>query len=458
MRAEAHINLSAYYLIPLVVLVIFWIFEGDLLLNQSKTGSMDLLKVVLNWKNLFAIIICIGMASSNIYYAFFSCFFLLVAGICATVSRKKWVPLLNSFILIGVIGLCIFALNIPTLIYYLENGMSSYLTEIRSPQQSEIYGLKIIQLLLPIQGHRIPLFGYIADRYASTAPLVNENAFSALGIIGSIGFIILLIWIFIRLFNKCSISHSETLIKLNQISALNLATVLLATIGGFGTIFAYLILQQLRCYNRLSIFIAFFSITAVMLLIDLLIKKYSYSKIIKWIIYGCITAILFFGIFDQTSATNANWVPNYKNTKEAFLLDERFINNIETKFPDDTMIFQLPYAAFIRPMEATPVKMQVYDHFRAYLHSKTIHWSYGAWTGRDGDLWQKDITNKPMKDMIKGLSLAGFNGIYVDSLGYKDNGKEVISAISSILNETPLVSDNKRLYFFDMTRYNLNLR
>lgn len=70
----------------------------------------------------------------------------------------------------------------------------------------------------------------------------------------------------------------------------------------------------------------------------------------------------------------------------------------------------------------------------------------------------KQYHKKPMEEMIQGLSSAGFDGIYVDSCGYEDNGKDVLSSISSILNETPLISDDGRLYFFDMTQYNLHLK
>jgi phosphoglycerol transferase len=300
------------------------------------------------------------------------------------------------------------------------------------------------------------LFAEIADKYAKDFLSVYQASSAALGIIGSIGFIILIIWVFLNLFNKHSIRRNETATRIDQISALNLSALLLGTMGGLGTIVAFFILPQIRGYGRISVFIAFFSITAFMLLVDLLIQRYSFSKIRKWTIYGCTVIILFFGIYDQTSATTYYFVPTYKDTKEQFLNDKRFVNNIETIFPDDTMVFQLPYEFF---PEAPPTfRMNGYDHIRAYLHSKIIHWSYGANKGRDGDLFQKSVAQKPTADMIQDLSLAGFNGIYLDSYGYKDSGKEIISSISALLNQTPLVSDNKRLYYFDMAPYNSRLK
>ena len=452
LRGESHLVLSSYFLIPLIVLVIFWIFDDDFLLSQFQKGSQTLISSLLDAKTIISILICIGIALEFIYYPFFSCFFLLIAGFCAAISRKTWSPLLNAGLLIGIIVLCIFITNIPTFLFQHDNGKNMEVA-IRGPAESEIYGLKIIQLLLPIPGHRIPILTNITNMYLSTTPLPSEGANPVLGIIGSIGFIILILWIFHKIFTKKSTNDNESLKKINQLSVLNLSALLLATVGGFGTIFAYFIFPQIRCYNRISIFIAFFCITTIVLLLDLLLQKNSQTKLKKGAIVGCIVFILLFGIYDQTTE---HMFSDYKNTKNMFLNDAQNINNIETTFPNDTMIFQLPYVPF---PENPPVNNMVdYDHLRAYLHSKNIHWSYGAMKGREGDLWQRDIIGKPVKEMIDELSFTGFNGIYVDSYGYTDKGSEMISSLSSILQTTPIVSNGERYYFFDMTKYNDQLK
>ena len=451
LRGEGHLVLSSYFLIPLIVLVLFWIFDDDFLFSNFKKGSQNLIPSLLNKKTLISIFICIGIALEFVYYPFFSCFFLLIAGFYATLSRKKWSPLLNAGVLIGIIVLCILLSNLPTTVYQQVNGKNMEVA-IRSPAESEYFGLKIIQLLLPVPGHRIEPFSQFSFYYGSTAPLMNENS-EALGIIGAIGFLILIFWIFYQMFNKKSSIENETFNKITQISALNLSAILLATIGGFSSIIAYSAFSQLRAYNRISIFIAFFCIMTIVLLLDFILQKYSSSKTKKWAVIGFIVILLFFGLYDQTTE---KFVPDYKNTKTTFLSDQQFIRNIEETFPNDTLVFQLPYVPF---PENPPVNQMVdYDHFRAYLHSKNIHWSYGAMKGREGDFWQKEITSKSLSDMVNNLSFAGFDGLYVDSYGYADKGSETISSLTSILQTTPLVSDNKRLYFFDMTKYNNQLK
>jgi phosphoglycerol transferase len=441
--------LSSYFLIPLVVLIIFWIFEGDFLLdgvkNELKKGSIV---TFFNKKTLISLLVCIGIASAFVYYPFFSCFFIFIAGVCTTISNKKLIPLFNACLLIGIIVLFLFAFNLPSSFYQLQNGKNPEVA-IRYPAESEIYGLKVVQLLIPLTDHRISVFAKLSRTYASTSSLVNENSFATLGLIGGIGFIILLLSIFYQLFTKSILDDNEILKKIKYLSVLNLSAVLLATVGGIGTVIAYLFFPEIRAYNRISIFIAFFCIAAIMILLDLLLRKYSENKIKKYAIVGCILIVLFFGIYDQTSD---KFVPDYKNIKEVFISDEHFVKDIEKTYPDDTKVFQLPYVPF--PENPPVYRMTDYDHFRAYLHSVNITWSYGAMKGRDGDLWQREIVKKSLDKMLEDLSFSGFNGIYLDSYGYPDNGKEMISRLSSALKTSPIVSENKRLYFFDMTDYN----
>jgi phosphoglycerol transferase len=324
---------------------------------------------------------------------------------------------------------------------------------VRFPFETEGYGLKIIQLLLPIGGHRIPIFARIAQYYDTTAPLVNENSIASLGIIGSLGFLILIVFIFIRNSHVTS-KLGYDLSILNELSVLNLSAVLFATIGGFSSIIAYAGLAQFRCVNRISIFIAFFSIFVIMILLNYVHKNYlnilmrtPKLNALIWVLAGL---LLLIGIFDQTSDS---FVPAYDSINEEYSSDEQFVHNIASIMPKNSMIFQLPYASF--PGSPAIYRMADYSHFRGgYLHSKDLRWSYGSMKGRLGDNWQSLVAGMPVKDMIIVLALFGFSGIYLDTYGYEDGGAKLISNITQILEAKPIISDNKRLYFFDMTTYN----
>jgi hypothetical protein len=446
LRGVSHLVLSSYFMVPLMVMVVLWIFSNDLSLFKSNDDLRE--RSLLSDNKLIAsILICILSGIVYFYYSYFFCFFLFIAGVYSSVSTCKKAPLITSILLILLVFAVVVLNQSPSIMYQYQNGKNPEVA-VRSPAETEIYGLKIIQLLLPIDGHRIPAFASLTRHYDSTAPLVTENSYASLGIIGSLGFLFLLSFIFFRGCNIFSKLEYNSAI-LNRLSVLNLSAVLFAAIGGFSSLIAYLVLAQFRSINRISIFIAFFAIFSVLICLKHIshnyIKKFD-SNIFIFIIAGL---LLIFGMLDQTSNS---LVPAYVSVKEQYIIDEEFVMNVEAIMPENAMIFQLPYTPF--PQSPPVNKMTEFSHLRGYLHSKDLRWSYGAMMRRSGDDWERLVANMPEKDMINTLSQFKFGGIYVDSYGLKDNGANLLSNISQILEVKPIVSDNKRLYFFDMTKYN----
>jgi phosphoglycerol transferase len=445
----SHLNLVGYYIIPLAILVILWINEGKSLIFSRIDGKITL--DLINRKSLTCIIICILVSTSYIYYSFFTCFLLLISGLVLFLSHKDKLPLLISGAFIAIILIGVFLNNAPTLVYQQEYGKNP-MAAVRSPSGSEYYGLKITKLLFPLGGHRIPLLADVSQRYGSTTLLPNSGS-ETLGGLGAIGFLALILWSFSRIASECGAKLSDREKDLNELGILNLSSLLLGTLGGFGSVFAYLVSPQIRDYSRISIFIAFFSIFALLILLNASADKYARSKRIRSIFMGLLVLFLIAGVMDQTTIY---FVPPYNSTKAEFVSDDDFIKTIERMMPEGAMIFQLPYVPF---PESPPVnKMIDYSHLKGYLHSEKLRWSYGAMKGRPMDAWQGMVAGMPVGDMLKTLSETGFEGIYIDSYGYQDGGSKLISDIMQILGVEPLISENKRLYFFDMTLYDEKIK
>jgi phosphoglycerol transferase len=150
-------------------------------------------------------------------------------------------------------------------------------------------------------------------------------------------------------------------------------------------------------------------------------------------------------------------VPDYDGIKLEFTNDARFVNSIENSVPPGSMIFQLPYV----PFPENPVvvnKMYDYDLFRGYLHSQDLHWTYGAMKGRSGDAWYKEVSKQPPNELLKTISFAGFNGIYIDRFGYEDEADSLINQLSHDLGTQPVLSENRRLAFFSIIDYKNSLK
>jgi phosphoglycerol transferase len=81
---------------------------------------------------------------------------------------------------------------------------------------------------------------------------VGENGATSLGVMGSIGFLFLLgmvVW------PPPPGRHRGEMLR--TLAVLNFAAVLFATIGGFGSMFAWIVSPQIRTYSRMNVIIGF---------------------------------------------------------------------------------------------------------------------------------------------------------------------------------------------------------
>ncbi len=449
LRGEAHLFLAAYYLIPLIVLVILWISRQEVFFGSAgplQGGRLPWL----TYYTVPSVAICCLTGLGGAYYAFFGIFFLAIAGVLGSLRAGHWRPLITSGIVVVLVGLTFLANLEPNLVYRWREGLNSAVPA-RQPGEAEFYGLKIAQLLLPIEGHRVSLFRRIRDKYDRTSLMPrNENRIASLGFFGSAGFLLLLGWVFWSLSRQQY--ESPTVWLLTDLSVLNLAGLLLGTMGGFGSILALLGLPEIRAYNRISIYLGFFSIFAAVITLDQLALRLSPSKRGRLLRDVTIALIIVAAILDQTSNT---FVPPYPQLKATYASDEAFIGQIESSVPAGAMIFQLPYVPFFENPRVQ--RMFDYDHFRGYLHSHALRWSYGAMRGTKADAWQAQVVMKPVNVMLADIALAGFDGLYVDRYGYSDLGAGLIEELSGVLGKYSFMSSDGRLVFFSLSSFRATL-
>lgn len=426
-----HLLLAAYYLVPLMILVVLWVSFGERFLvyvaeNRRRPG-FDLKSS----KAVFSVVLCVIVGSCGVYYPFFFCFFLLIGGVASWLNSRRVAPFLTAVLLIALVSVSIVLNHLPTIKYQHDHGSTAL--GVRSVVDAEVMGLKITQLLLPIGGHRITALNALKYRY-NLGPLVNENDTASLGFVGSIGFLILIGALFYR--------RAPSLIV--RLSRLNIAGFVLATIGGFGVLFALLISPQIRAYNRISVFIAFFSLIAVVHVLDALHKKLV-NRVGRILYCVGLSAIVMLGVLDQTS-----WifffVPEYEKIAREYQSDGEFVSRIESSLPPSAMVFQLPYAKF--PESPTIVRMLDHEHLKGYLHSKNLRWSYGVAAGEPQDNWQRTVATQPTADLVKNVRAAGFAGIYLNRNGYEDGGKQIEAELTQLLGTQPIVSRQGNLVFF----------
>lgn len=427
-----HLFLTGYYIIPLVILVSFWIFEGKIKLIPTSKNQFTK-------KHFLSYMTAILIASTSVYYAFFAGFFWMVSAVYTGINKRDRHAIYNGSLLTIVTVLMLVVNFMPTIIYKMTNPLNTEVAY-RSPIDSEIYGLKIVQIFMPILDHRISLFNDIAQRYLKAAPLVNENHTVSLGILGSIGFLILIFSLFYRKKSKF-----PKLMSIQNMGILNIYAILLSTIGGFSFLIAAFITPSIRGYNRIIPYIGFMSLLCVVIFMQILDEKYQGEKY-SFLLKISMVLILVLGILDQTSE---KMIPNYIGIKQEFESDKVFYGQIEKELPSNSKIFQLPYIPF--PEHPVVNKMGDYDHLRAFLQTESIRWSYGALRGSTEDLIIRNIANQKEAELLHAISFAGYDGIMINRDGYTESSIE--HYITQATKGKTIVSNDNKLIFIDIRDY-----
>lgn len=434
-RGLDHITLSNYYTVPLAIYLIFAILEDDWNQQESniKTHRIRLL--------IYAILVGLG----SLYYAFFGILLMCLALVFRFLKSKNLKKCVSGIVLVIVVMAGFLVNIIPKLVYGIFYGNNN-LAGIRYAWESEAYGLKIAQMLLPVSWSRIPFLAGITAEYTNTFPLVTENYMSSLGVIGSIGFILLCLvtmYLFVR--------DNKNIEKKGVITFCALAVLcltLFCTIGGFGTLFSLLITPQIRALNRVSIFILCFCFLAIAIgLNDFVLARRKFI--------GCflMVVILGIGMFDQYNMYGRGWQEIRKEMQEEY---QNFFSEIEDSVGNGGMVYQLPYFDF--PEYGSYKGIQDYTPLIAYLLTDDVRWSYGSVKGRENVAKELYLDNGLNDVFVALIREEGYSGVLIDRYGYDDNGDNIIEFYSNILNEQPIISKNDRYYYFDISKYSAHIK
>ena len=419
LRGQLHLPYAAYFMVPLGCTVALSIWDIPW---TSRTYVL-------------AILVCVVLSFDLPYWPFFTAFAISVAGLCAAFSNRSMLPAATADLLVAAIAIASVVNLIPNILYRWQHG-SNPEALVRVPQEAEIYGLKIAQLMLPVVNHRFAPFQKVREGYDATAPLVNENSTATLGLVAGIGFcfLILVTFIDIDLCNRWPV--------LPRLAKLNLACLLLGTVGGFASLLSFTIFDKIRCYNRVSILIGLFALFAVAIILTEVC-----GRLPGWAACTLCAAVVAFGLWDQTpprydfNAVNSARMAN----------DGAFIKQIERRVPKQAMIFELPYQPY--PEGGSVNRMQDYEPLSPYLYSEYLRWSAGAIKGRAEDARERRIASSSAPEMLGALVLRGFRGVYIDRDGYTDNARALETELASLLREQPMTSRDGRLSFFDLAPF-----
>lgn len=412
-----HIWLASYFLVPLQILVLFWFCRPQsLFFSFALTGTSP----VRRRRQLFSLLVVLLSAWTGVYYLYFFALLLIGVTVLFFIETRS----LRHFFAASILGFTslvgLLADLGPTILKIQKQGANNANVS-RTYNDTERHALKLVQLYLPVSEHRISSLSEIKKKYDTHAFMVFENSSSSLGFLGASGLTLLVGLLFVRrLKNRF----------MYIISRLNFISILLAIMGGYNSLLAFLGLQSLRGYNRLSVFIAFFSF---------LVIGHQATKIMrraKSLFYiPILFAISVLAFLDQTPAPG-RMVPL---NASGYHLRKSFYQKLEDTIRGSA-VFQLPVVSFIP--EITPGQLPHYDHLNGYTFTKQVKWSSGTSLGRFDDAAQFAIQNENARVALLHLSALGFEYVYVTESGYYPNRQKYLANLRKHLGQ-PILAEPK---------------
>ncbi len=393
-QSPHHITIASVWHVPLFIPVWRWISTGPGILPGSRR---------------FWIAASIGFlaGTQNVYYTNIFCQLTLLGGLAVYFRTRSRPALVACFGIILAAALAFVLMNLDTWTYKLAHGPNTGIV-VREYKWLEIYGLKIVDLVIPPVSHRSDLFAAFAFQHRVAAPLQDEGSY--LGILGILSFALLVFTTVSAFLRKRFEAIPLETWQVSWIFAMFTTGGLNAIAGAFG-------FTMFRTGCRYSIVI----LAIVLLFAARWMTERSLRSRLAAILAILAVAVIF---WDQVPRR-----PDVKETEKiAFQIesDREFVEKMESALPAGAMVFQIPIMEF---PEAPAPGLSPYDHLRPYLFSKSLRFSFGSMKGREDTQWQNDLAKLSFEDALKKIRSLGFQALLINRKGFQDGGKGMLESL-----------------------------
>jgi hypothetical protein len=431
-QSPHHITVAYAWHVPLFLLVWRWVA----LEPSIEWGSRRF------WA---AIGIAFLAGLQNPYYTNILCQLTLLGSATLAWRRGSWAPLKPALAIIGAAAAAFVLMNIDTWTYKLVHGPNTGAL-VREYKWMEIYGLKLVDLVIPPATHHSDGFAAFAIKHKigdpargipPASPLQDEGSY--LGIVG----LLALGWL-----AWTSVSHAVK----GRANDIPLAAwqvlwiVLCFTTGGLNAILGAFGFTLFRTGQRYSIVILAIALLYAAQNLTAWQRRASAStpaEQLRIMVLTAAAALGFLILWDQVPrAPSREQTAAIARQVEA---DREFTGKMEEALPAGAMVFQMPVMEFPEsPLPGVPP----YDHFRPYLYSKNLRFSYGSMKGREREKWQPAVQAKLFEGAsldqqagkikvneanariaVDELKRLGFSAIYINRNGFPDRGKGLEEAL-----------------------------
>jgi hypothetical protein len=424
-----HLFLANYVAVPLAVWLALWASDG---LGSARRGWRA-------WLVPGALVVVIGSASA--YYAVFGVLGIVSVGLVVALRRGSWRSLVRPAV-VSAATMAVVVVNVAG-----EAARRGGDAGVRVPLDSDSFGLRVTQMLLPIRDHRI---GFLADwadgAYRVAAP---GDRGAPLGLLALVGVVTLVVWSVRRIGRP--VPASDLLVGavpgragvLARLSVLTAAVLAFAAVGGLGMVLATLGVTQIRAWSRMSIMVGFVGVTVLAMLADGLARRRAPGRPVRWAVGAMLVCV---AVADQYGTAS---LPPPSFDEARWSTDVELASDLQSSLADGAMVFQLPVGTY--PAELPLGAISANDLLGPSVAGDgTLRWSVGAMSGRAGD-WQRTVAALPTASMVADLAAADVAALSVDRRGFDGGSADALEAeLSELLGAPSFVSTDRTRAWYDL--------
>ena len=395
-RSLHHLTIMNYWYVPFCLLIAGWITRNEL---GEYRGRRYVFALLTSW--------VVGM--QNPYYT--NMFLqLTLLGAFYQYFRQGWRPVFQAGGLVAASAFGFFLMNLDTFAYRLMHGPNTGAL-VRPYIWLELVALKFMDLLVPPPDH--PLLGSLGEAYYKMVAFPCEVPPSCyLGLLG----IACLVWLALVSVRRLMAETGRNL----PLEAWQVLWILAySAVGGLNCLAGVFGVTLFRSSTRYCIFI-------LPILLLFAVKRLSRKRMETEIGVALAGICALVALWDQTPPVTTQ----VKIDQDRWVVDSdrALAQQLEARLPKGAMIFQLPVMEF--PESPAP-GMPSYDHFRLYLHSDHLRFSFGAVKGRPWVQWTQNL-GKTFPEVVHAIESYGFAAIYVNRNGFQDKGAAILQNFRSL--------------------------
>jgi phosphoglycerol transferase len=397
------------------------------------------------WRFWVAIAIAFVTGVHFVYYTNVFCQLTLLGAMVVAFRERSLRALKPAFAIVGTAAAAFAMMNIDSWTYQAVHGRNPG-AFVREYKWLEIYGLKIVDLFIPPVTHRSDAFAAFSAAHRQAAPLLDEGG-SYLGIVGLAALAFLI--------GTAVLACLERRERDVPMEAWQLLWILLMfTTGGLNALLGSFGITMFRAACRYSI---------VILAIALL---YAAQRLTAWqeeaeagpdaagkSLSFKAAAVVLCGLILWDQVPRAPTAAQTAEIARQVDADREFVATMEKTLAPGAMVFQLPVMEFPEsPIPGVPP----YDHFRPYLYSKQLRFSFGSMKGREREKWQQQLQNLLVaratpdqeaqkirfnadnaRRAVDELKKLGFAAVYINRNGFPDRAKGLEEALLELGYDKP---------------------